>query len=158
MNPATTGVRFRDATPADAPALAKCHAALFDPPWDAAAFANLIASDTAIAIVAHESAHLRPIGFLLASSVVDEAEILTIGVSASHQNQGIAAALLHRLIERLAGKNVTRLFLEVAADNTPARALYARAGFKAVGERTGYYTRPGAPARDALLLALNLAD
>jgi ribosomal-protein-alanine N-acetyltransferase len=41
------------------------------------------------------------------------------------------------------------MFLEVAAANAPARALYAAAGYQRVGERRGYY----AGGIDALVLA-----
>ncbi|MFX8246689.1 hypothetical protein ABTL56_19205, partial [Acinetobacter baumannii] len=44
------------------------------------------------------------------------------------------------------------LFLEVAADNEPAIALYRSAAFVPVGRRAGYYRRPGGAAMDALVL------
>jgi ribosomal-protein-alanine N-acetyltransferase len=44
------------------------------------------------------------------------------------------------------------MFLEVAADNKAANALYAGAGFVQVGERRGYYPDGG----DALVLRLDI--
>jgi ribosomal-protein-alanine N-acetyltransferase len=48
------------------------------------------------------------------------------------------------------------LFLEVAADNTAAIALYAATGFDRVGLRKGYYPHPDG-AKDAVVMrrALN---
>jgi ribosomal-protein-alanine N-acetyltransferase len=46
------------------------------------------------------------------------------------------------------------MFLEVAADNTAARALYAAAGYQQVGQRRGYY----AGGIDALVLARPLTS
>jgi ribosomal-protein-alanine N-acetyltransferase len=42
--------------------------------------------------------------------------------------------------------------LEVGEDNTPARRLYARAGFREVGRRPGYY----AGGKAALVLRRDL--
>jgi ribosomal-protein-alanine N-acetyltransferase len=44
------------------------------------------------------------------------------------------------------------MFLEVAAQNTAARSLYAALGFTEAGRRSAYYEDGG----DALLLALKL--
>ncbi len=44
------------------------------------------------------------------------------------------------------------MFLEVASTNTPARALYAAAGFVRVGRRAHYYAHGG----DALVLRADL--
>ena len=49
-------------------------------------------------------------------------------------------------------KNLTKkfsftVFLEVASDNVAALALYAKAGFRTAGTRSGYYS----DGRDALI-------
>lgn len=51
----------------------------------------------------------------------------------------------------------TRAFLEVAATNSPARALYAAEGWEQVGQRPRYYTAPDGSRPDALVLARDLA-
>ncbi len=51
---------------------------------------------------------------------------------------------------------VKRLFLEVAADNDAAIALYEGLGFKIVGARKAYYQRAGGVNVDAVILALGL--
>lgn len=126
--------------------LAKLHAAAFttDRPWSADEFAELIASPFAQLIT-------RPHGFALIRQIADEAELLTLAVDPAHQRQGIAHALLHDWLTPLAGRNVTA-FLEVGADNAPARALYARHGFAQIATRPGYYRRAQASAADALIL------
>jgi ribosomal-protein-alanine N-acetyltransferase len=49
------------------------------------------------------------------------------------------------------------LFLEVGADNAPARSLYSQAGFVEVGRRADYYRRRTGFA-DALVLRLALTS
>jgi ribosomal-protein-alanine N-acetyltransferase len=59
--------------------------------------------------------------------------------------------LLRAVIDEAERQGRPSAVLEVAADNAAARALYARAGFVAVGHRPRYYRRGGA-AVDALIL------
>lgn len=87
-------------------------------------------------------------GFVLARAAADEAEILTLAVVPAWRRRGLGAALLAAAQRRAASLGAAQLFLEVAADNDAARALYAGAGFEAVGLRRGYY----AGGRDALVL------
>ena len=46
-------------------------------------------------------------------------------------------------------------YLEVRESNTSARALYARHGFRPVGQRSAYYRNP---REDALVLRLELSQ
>ncbi len=48
--------------------------------------------------------------------------------------------------------NVEALWLEVAEDNDPARALYKGCGFQSVGRRAGYYLRGDGTRRDAVVM------
>ena len=65
---------------------------------------------------------------------------------------GIARDLLDATIAALAKDGMRALFLEVAEDNTAGRALYAAAGFTAVGRRADCYRRNGAEPVAALVL------
>ncbi|MBN2759418.1 MAG: ribosomal protein S18-alanine N-acetyltransferase [Rhodobacteraceae bacterium] len=132
-------------------ALAAIHKAAFPgDPWSAAALAAF-AADPAALLVA------RPDGFILLRVVLDEAEILTFAVAPVAQGQGLGTALLQEAMAQARVRGVRRIFLEVAADNDPARALYRRAGFVQAGLRRGYYPRSGRTAIDALLLERKLA-
>jgi ribosomal-protein-alanine N-acetyltransferase len=86
----------------------------------------------------------------------DEAEILSIGVLPAVQRHGAGRAIMEALIRSLKRAEITRLFLDVAADNEAANALYAKLGFKEIGRRKGYYQRTGGPAQDAVNLALEI--
>ena len=48
------------------------------------------------------------------------------------------------------------VFLEVEEDNTPARRLYQRSGFREVGRRPGYYRQDRDKAATALVLRRDL--
>ena len=99
----------------------------------------------------------RLTGFLLSRMAAGEAEILSVAVAGSERGRGIAGRLLELHLRRLAGLGVGAVFLEVEAGNTPARRLYARAGFREVGQRKGYYVEPSGAAASALVLRRDLA-
>jgi Fur family ferric uptake transcriptional regulator len=90
--------------------------------------------------------------------VVDEAEILTLGVAQERRRIGIAARLIDTLCRVASRRGARHLHLEVAESNDAARALYAGLGFQELGRRRGYYERDGAPPEDALNLRLSLAS
>ena len=131
-------------------ALADLHAEAFDAPWPAEAFADLL-SQTGVVLEGDND------GFILIRAVADEAEILTLAVRPSARRRGLGARLVEAASQRAVELGATRMFLEVAEDNGPARGLYGALGFEAAGRRPRYYPRPGGPAVDALILVRNFA-
>lgn len=129
-------------------ALAALHARCFPQrPWSVAEFEALL---QARGVIWRSSA--CGAGFVLAQAVPPEAEILTIAVAPEARGKGLARALMGDLMEALPQAGVDALFLEVAEDNSAARALYAATGFAEAGRRRGYYPRATGPAVDALIL------
>lgn len=78
-------------------------------------------------------------GFIVWRTVGDETEIITIGVAPSARGGGIAMALLGLMEIELNKNNVKKIFLEVSAENAPARALYEKMEYKQIGVRKKYY-------------------
>ena len=138
------------ASAADAAALARAHARSFDSPWSAADLAALLESPGVFALAALSGGEIR--GFILARAIAGEAEILTLAVDPPQRRQGIARALLEAAIAAAENAGAEAVFLEVAADNPAAIALYGAVGFTQAGRRRGYYARPGGDAIDALVL------
>ena len=130
-----------DARPADAAALAVLHGRAFAHGWSESEFERLLADKAVVAHVARAGSRGAPAGFMLSRRAADEAEILTVAVAPALRGQGIARQLLARHLGRLAALGIARVFLEVDDGNRPARSLYARAGFREVGRRQGYYAR-----------------
>jgi tRNA threonylcarbamoyl adenosine modification protein YeaZ len=150
-------VSISDATPEHAPVVSALHAACFGEAWPATDVARLMALPGAVALLAFAGPEAqRPAGFVLARRAADEAEIISIGTVPAFRRRGVARRLLDRLGDRLVGAGVRALFIEVAAGNDAARALYEALGFAAAGVRRGYYARPGAEAEDAIVMRLAL--
>ena len=100
-------------------------------PWSADDFADLKKSGCEIIASQH--------GFIVYRQTLDEAEIITIGVHPDARRTGIAAAMLGIMQGDLKKSGVKHIFLEVAADNLPARRLYEQDGFVQIGMRPKYY-------------------
>ena len=132
--------------------LARLHArAMTDQsPWSAPTFEGLLQFPGAI-LVGGEA------GFALGRVVADEAELLTVAVLPEARRQGIAARCLTRFENTAAAKGARRAFLEVAASNAPARALYESIGYTPIGERPDYYRTPDGARIDAILMEKTLS-
>ena len=147
-------LRPRPASPGDAEFLAALHARCFDAAteevWDQPAIAALMNTPGVFAFVSVDDGG-HPAGLVIARVGAGESEILTIGVLPDGRRRGQGAALLDAARRRAARHGAEALYLEVAADNGPALALYRRGGFRQVGRRTGYYRRTTGPV-DAILL------
>ena len=140
------------ATPRDAASLAALHAASFNRGWSEHEFEQLLTDRNVVADRA--TARRRNVGFILSRRAADEAEILSVAVARASQGRGLARHLLDLHLRRLAGLGLRAVFLEVDEGNTPARRLYARAGFREVGRRPAYYAQSG--GKGALVLRRDL--
>lgn len=139
--------------PAHARIAGALHRTSFDAPWCEEEFAELLEQPGVAGLMWHAA---EPKGFILIRAVADEAEVLTLAVAPEHRRQGIAADLLTEACRMLRAGATRRLFLEVAADNAAARALYISYGFAMTGRRTRYYDRGAGPKVDAVVMSLDL--
>lgn len=142
--------------PAHAEILAQLHARCFDEPWDARAMYDLLISQGAFGLIGATDTGSAPAAFALARRALDEAEVLTLGVVPEARGRRLGLAILTGLLSQAARDGVRSMFLEVAADNAPAKVIYAAAGFQPAGLRKGYYGRKGAESVDALVLRRDL--
>ncbi|MCQ8241908.1 GNAT family N-acetyltransferase [Rhizosaccharibacter radicis] len=127
--------------PEAAALLAALHAECFSPGerWDETAMRTLLAGPSCFAMVMRVEADGAPVALGLARVVVDEAELLTLGVCPDARRHGWASALLRMIGGAAAARGAERLFLEVSTHNAAALALYERAGFRPIGLRRRYY-------------------
>jgi tRNA threonylcarbamoyl adenosine modification protein YeaZ len=137
----------------DAQLLAALHAESFQPAWTAEMIASSLSLPGAGAIVVDLAN--RAYGFVQYQWVAGEAEINTLCVSPNYRGQGFGRALMQALVTHLKSRNTSKLFLEVAADNVAAMALYRHMGFVETGVRKGYYARKNG-AVDAITMSLAL--
>ncbi len=130
------------------PEMATLHAACFTTPrpWRAAEFSALLAAKGVFLCT-------EPSGFLLGRIAGPEAEILTLAVHPKARRHGIGRALLASFEATARQKGAEHLFLEVAADNRAAIALYHLAGYTESGWRRDYYATPTGEKVSARVMA-----
>ena len=124
------------AAPEHAAILAALHATSFPAPWQAAEFETLLRQPGVAGWIVRDG---TPQGFILVRAAADEAEILTLAVMPDQRRKGVASNLMSQADAALRSGPVTQMFLEVAADNPAAFALYTRHGFTECGRRPDYY-------------------
>ena len=136
--------------------MAQLHLACFpDEPWDAEAFARLLALPGCFGCLAWE--RRQPVGFALARDLGIECEVLSLGVVPPRRRRGTGRELVCAVIAEAKRRRLGSVVLEVAVDNEAARRLYQGFGFVQVGHRPRYYRRRSGLA-DALILRLVLND
>lgn len=135
----------------DTDLMARLHGLAFDRPfeqaWSAEAFAGLLDK-------AQAQAYGHADGFILLQPLTKAGdaeawEIITLAVAPAARRNGLATALLTHAFDIAAAAPI---WLEVAADNAAACALYRQSGFVETGRRKGYYKRAGQKRVDALLM------
>ncbi len=148
----TPDIAIRPLLPEDAAAAAALHAAM-PQPWGEKDWTAFLSDPLVIRLGATEASVL--VGEILLRVAADEAEVLTIVVARSARGRGVGGRLLRAGLAAAARRGGTAAFLEVAADNDAAIALYSAAGFVEIGRRRGYYRRPDG-AMDALAMRKGL--
>lgn len=91
----------------------------------------------------------RTVGFAIVRTVLDEAELMLIGVDPDCQHSGVGQALLSAVFERCRTLSVEKIHVEMREDN-PARRFYINAGFTVAGQRRNYYHRLDGKSADAI--------
>jgi ribosomal-protein-alanine N-acetyltransferase len=130
-------------------ALAELHARCFAAaprPWSATEFAALTAASATI-LVTDAAA-----GFALGRVAGPEAELLTLAVEPETRRRGIGRRLIAGFESAAACRDAREIFLEVAATNAAARALYAGEGYEEIATRPDYYSAPGLAPISAIVL------
>lgn len=119
----------------------------FSDPWSENSIRSELSNPLSLWVVAEDDGAV--VGYVGSQSVLGWADMMNLAVEPAYRRRGVGEILVHELISRLKGNDVTCLTLEVRASNDPAIQLYHKLGFIEVGRRPGYYHNP---REDALIL------
>ncbi|TWF53100.1 GNAT family N-acetyltransferase [Neorhizobium alkalisoli] len=132
------------------------HGQRFPRQWSDGEFQNLVLQHNVFGFAVRQTNAFfsKPLaGFVLCREGGGEAEILTVAVAEKYGRQGLGWRLMQAALREAVSRGADTMFLEVEAANKPAADLYAKLGFRKVGERPSYYT--GADGRRSAALVMS---
>jgi ribosomal-protein-alanine N-acetyltransferase len=144
---------IRPATLDDLDAIDEIERHSFLKPWPRATFEGELAREWARVDVVRLAG--RIVGFCNYWIVSTELHVLAIATHPDHRGRAIATALLAHVLAAGLAAGCLLATLEVRRSNTPAIALYERAGFKVAHVRARYYQDDG---EDALVMLKAITD
>ena len=140
-------MEIRKMTAREVPQVAELEKICFSQPWSEKSVAGELDNPQALWLVAMEGDRLA--GYVGSQTVMDETDMMNLAVTPQFRRQGVGEALVNALVASLKEMGSRCLTLEVRDSNGPARALYAKLGFREIGRRRGYYRDP---REDAFIL------
>lgn len=123
-------------------AVAELEKECFSSPWSYEGLAEELSNPLSHFLVAVSEEHGELLGYIGVREICGEAYITNVAVTSAARRCGVGRALLRAACGGAELRNCEFITLEVRASNSPARALYESEGFKPVGVRKNFYTRP----------------
>jgi len=115
--------------------------------WTEKQILETLEAKNSIVIVAAVGPEL--VGFIAASKIERIIDVFIVVVAKPHQGKGLGRSLFDFLITWAKKQAMQEIILETRRSNQAAITLYKHVGFKEVGVRKAYYSRP---IEDALLM------
>ena len=144
--------RYRSMTSADLELVVALELKNYEFPWTRGNFSDSLAAGYLCWIVECAGEF---VGYSVVATGAGEAHLLNLSIAPTWQHRGLGRAMLDFVTERLRELQIDKIYLEVRLSNAIGRRLYARAGFRELGTRRGYY--PAAQGReDAMVMELPL--
>lgn len=123
----------------------------FSLPWSENSFLSEIHKTRSLSKVAVDGEEV--IGYVCTEFIGDEGHLLNLAVSPDRRGEGVAKALVGKILEELKVRDCRFLYLEVRDSNEAAKKLYQGFSFRIVGKRKEYYV---APIEDAAIMMREL--
>lgn len=118
--------------------------------WTEGMFLEEFSHEDRIWWVAHDQEKI--VGYAGAQLIDNDVQLLDVGITASHRNQGLAKRLIARVTYDAMMLGATTSSLEVNEANTAALELYKALGYETVGKRKNYY----GTGKNALIMQVKL--
>lgn len=143
----------------DLPQVADLESAVQLDPWTHAqvlGIAPMLHTGEYIGAVVEQSGQL--LAYVVARTMLDECEILSVGVGGHMRGRGLGKQVLQQLFSQLSTEIAT-VHLEVRVSNQSALKLYQGLDFVEVGRRKGYYapTLNTSEREDARLMSKHIS-
>ena len=125
----------------------------FSEPWSENSLRDELDNETARFYVLRDSEKL--LGYIGANNICNEVYITNVAVNSTCRGKGYGKNLVNHLIQQSELEKAFFITLEVRKSNENAIALYEKCGFKLIGERKNFYSKP---IEDALIYTYYLEE
>lgn len=112
--------------------------------WDSEDFTDTLCGRSYLNIVAEDGEDV--LGFLVAEIRDDKYHIMNMGVSPSNRKEGVGAALINKMKDRLPKRGRRRMTVCVRESNLEAQLFFQKMDFLAIRTHRGYYSDNGEDA------------
>ena len=144
-------IKYYELTYQDIEMVSAMEREFFSTPWSEASIAHYMETGNTIFVVARHGE--ETIGYAAVFCILDEGNLISIGVHGNYRKMGIATELLDIVYDMAHERGVTSINLEVRTGTEAAIALYEKEGFVQNGRRKDFYRKP---TEDALLFIKEL--
>ncbi len=144
---------IREMTESDITEIAQLEKECFATPWSETSLKDELTNETARFYVLRDSEKL--LGYIGANNICNEVYITNVAVNGECRGKGYGKILVNHLIKQSATERAFFITLEVRKSNENAIKLYEKCGFKLIGERKNFYSKP---TEDALIYTYYLEE
>lgn len=139
-------VTVREMTEGDIKDIAELEKECFSEPWSENSLRDELTNETARFYVLRDNENL--LGYIGANNICNEVYITNVAVNSKCRGKGYGKILVNHLIKQGEAERAFFITLEVRKSNENAIKLYEKCGFKLIGERKNFYSKP---TEDALI-------
>lgn len=137
---------IREMQESDIKEIADLEKECFGEPWSETSLREELTNETARFYVLRDSEKL--LGYIGANNICNEVYITNVAVNKNCRGKGYGKTLVNHLIKQSELEKAFFITLEVRKSNENAITLYEKCGFKKIGERKNFYSKP---TEDALI-------
>ena len=112
----------------------------FSMPWSLAGYRTALEQESNLFYVAMDDN--KVVGYCGAYVSDYEGEITNVAIREDRRNGHIGSLMLEHMLQAGLDVGITDWYLEVRASNAAAIYVYKKLGFKEIGRRAGFYTKP----------------
>jgi ribosomal-protein-alanine N-acetyltransferase len=125
----------------------------FSEPWSETSLREELTNETARFYVLRDNEKL--LGYIGSNNICNEVYITNVAVNTDCRGKGYGKILVNHLIRQSEIENAFFITLEVRKSNENAIKLYEKCGFRLIGERKNFYSKP---TEDALIYTYYLEE
>ncbi len=133
-------VILREMTESDIKEIAELEKDCFSEPWSEDSLKDELTNETARFYVLRNNEKL--LGYIGSNNICGEVYITNVAVNKGCRGKGYGKILVNHLLKQSETEKALFVTLEVRESNENAIKLYEKCGFKKIGERKNFYSKP----------------